>query len=369
MAAMGLSAVLAAPAQGARRIIPVTIEPPPGWKDVTPSPPRTGVFVVLKGPKTSSFVLTRSSRINLSNRTSVRTLLVDIMVGINKQTGLAFTIRSNLKTKTFSSGIKIHYIQADLDGRPRMVMGLMKVGGLTMLGTLTSAIPDTLFDSIFGSMRASPGFVSSDAWRALRRIGTSTDRQMAFNLPEGIGLEELTVKEKKRGFVASIKGLDSELMVVKTNQSTGQKSEEWDLIQQTVLGMEGVDPASLSDPGIIETAVGTTVLYASAKLPKEGGESRFIAGIMPWCYWGYTFLARGPSSEDLLRRTLASLKLGPAAVPKLLKATPRLSKPRKIRKSHFLKFAAGGVAVALIVLLILLLAPKESTVHTRRSED
>ena len=56
----------------------------------------------------------------------------------------------------------------------------------------------------------------------------------------------------------------------------------------------------------------------------------FLAGYLPWAYWGYSVLFKGAGAEAMTKEILTGAALGPGAVPKLVAATPRLPVERRL---------------------------------------
>ena len=57
---------------------------------------------------------------------------------------------------------------------------------------------------------------------------------------------------------------------------------------------------------------------------------------MPWCFWGYSILAKGARAQELLLEVFKCLSLGPAAVPKLVAKTPKVPLPARSRQGWIL---------------------------------
>lgn len=341
----------AAPAQFA-------VDAPPGWEDATASKTGQDLVAALKGPEASSFILARVASSNLDNRGAVRAFLVDVLTELNKKSGLGFTITGNVEEAGYENGAAIHYIRAEVQGKPRLILGVIEFNGAKFLGTLNSAVPDTLLPSIVGSMReigAAPAKV------VLSRQATSLDGQLAFSFSEGIASRPLSEREKKLGFILAVQGLGSELMVMKITDDTTPLQDQPKTVRATVSTVDGVDAASVTDPVLIETPAGPDLVYASGKLKDAAGSSQFAAGYMPWCYWGYSILAKGPRAVELLQRTFKIVDLGSGALPKLVKETPDIPMPRSfslkplrrlLRKKPGVAVGGGAVLAAFLVLLL-----------------
>ena len=69
----------------------------------------------------------------------------------------------------------------------------MELGGVCLLGTLASAVPETLLGPIVGGLKA--GGESSPA--AAGALAESLDGQLCFRLPAGVRLRVLTGRERR----------------------------------------------------------------------------------------------------------------------------------------------------------------------------
>lgn len=351
LACVCLLAVLPA-AGGQAPPFQVFIEPPPGWTDVTEGRRSPEVLAALKGPETSSFVLTRIAPMPLENRGVVRALLVDILAALNQKTGLNFTLASSLTTASYANGLTAHYILADHKGKPRLILALMEFGGATMLGTLISAVPDTLLPSILGSLKSG----SSPAGLSSSREATSLDGQLSFRLPNGLQGRLLTERERRMGFVLAVSGLGSELMVMKLVDAGTQVKDQPRIVKDTVMTVAGVVPDSLAPLNLYETPAGPDLISAWAKVRDASGGGQFLAGYMPWAYWGYSVLAKGPAAAELAQTAFAGLSLGPAALPKLVEKTPRVPLSPEMRlkrlKGRLSREAAWGLGAGMALLIL-----------------
>ncbi|MEK7331246.1 MAG: hypothetical protein AAB113_10645, partial [Candidatus Eisenbacteria bacterium] len=68
------------------------------------------------------------------------------------------------------------------------------------------------------------------------------------------------------------------------------------------------------------------------KIAESSGGGEFAAGYLPWCYWGYSLLAKGPEAARLLRESFAGLEAGASAMPKLVAQTPDVPVGRSLPK-------------------------------------
>ncbi|MBI3553275.1 MAG: hypothetical protein HY077_12340 [Elusimicrobia bacterium] len=331
---------------------PFTIDAPPGWEDVTASRSAPDLVAAFKGPESSSFVLARVAASPLDNRGAIRAFLLDILTELNKKSGLGFAIKGSVEEASYDNGATAHFVRAELQGKPRLIVAVIDLNGAKFLGTLNSAVPDTLLPSIIGSLKDGS---SASARPALVRQAQSLDGQLAFSLPEGVAARPLSEREKKLSFVLAVQGLGSELMVMKMVDDATPLKDQPQVVRGTVQTVEGVVAASISDPVLFETPPGPDLVYAWGRVKDPAGASQFAAGYLPWCYWGYSVLAKGPRAVDLVGETFKVLELGPGAQPKLVKETPEIPMPREFRLKRLgrRRLAAGAGAVILLALAAL----------------
>lgn len=326
----------------------VSLAPPPGWEDVTASRRDPKLLISLKGPETSSFVLTRLDPLPLDNRSVVRSLLLDVLREIEARTKLGLKPATNLVTVTFSNTLTAHYIRADIKDRPRLILAVTDMDGTYMMATLISSVPETMLPSLLGALKAQERVAAVPA--AAGSTETS-DGQLSFALPAGMASRALTGRERKMGFVAAFTGLGSELMLMKLMEEGTPLQEQPEIVRGTALSVEGAQPASLQDVSKTVTSAGTDLVFASVKLrDPAGGESQFAAAYMPWGYWGYSALAKGPGAVELLKTLFSRLSLGSSAVPKLVAATPKVPLPEARGRGLGLPLGAAGLVLLLLAV-------------------
>jgi hypothetical protein len=323
----------------------VSLSPPPGWEDVTASRREENLLVSLKGPQRSSFVLTRIGPLSMENRGALRAFLLNVLREIEARAKLGLRPASNLNTVTFANDLTVHYIRADIKNRPRLILAVAKEQGVFMLGTLISPAPQTLLASFMGSLKFGPS--GPQASPPAAAAAETLDGQLAFSLPAGVSARALSARERKMGVVAVFSGLGSELMLMKILEEGTPVSQQADIVRDTALSVEGAQPATLVPAARGATPAGPDLVFASVKL--RGGQS-FAAGYMPWGYWGYSALAKGPAAVELLTGVFGRLSLGSSAVPKLVAATPKLPLPE--RAGGRLRLLGAGAAVLLAVVLL-----------------
>ena len=304
---------------------PFTIEPPAGWSLVALPGDNPSLILSLKGPEKSSFVLARINPISLENRAAVRTVLSDVVSGISARTHLKFQAAANVETISYANGVTATCLRANLDGKPRMTLAVLELDGVYLLGTLVSAVPETLLPAILGSLKGTGAPVAGAS-----AVAESVDGQLRFNLPAGLRARALTARERKMQFVAAFEGPGAELLVLKSADDGTPVKDQPEVVKGTVLAAPGVEPKTLTPMRYLMTSAGPDFIYASARLADAAGEKVFLAGYMPWGYWGYSVLAKGAKVPELAAAMFSSLSLGPSAVPKLVAASPRLPVTRRV---------------------------------------
>ncbi|MBI5629605.1 MAG: hypothetical protein HY921_01840 [Elusimicrobia bacterium] len=329
---------------------PLSLEPPPGWQDVTAERGAAGVEAVLKGPQESSFVLARTEGVDWEDRGTVKAFLVDVLKGLNERSGGGFTLASSVLTATFDNGLTAYYIRAYQKGEPRLILALIRYRGLAFLGSLMSSVPDTMLGSILGSLQ---GGASARAEPAAGLV-QSLDGQFSFKLPPDFSSRELLEREKKMGFVLSLRAWGSELMIMRLMDEGTPLREQAAIVRATVLAAPGAVASSLSGPSLGATSAGPRMVYAWVRVrsAKEGPQEQFAAGYLPWGYWGYSLLAKGPRALDLLQESVKTVALGPSALPKIVADTPDVP----LKEESVLKGKVFGTAAVILVLAVLALA-------------
>ena len=299
-----------------------TIEPPPGWVQIDdPSAPPI-VLLRLNGPEGSSFVLSEAARLPLSNRAAVRSYLAQVLASLKTRTGAAFGSPGPLLTTRFDNGLTLQYVKVDLKGKPRLVLGAGEFGGRVVLATLVSAVPDTLLPAILGALRSSAPVAEANPL-------VSADGQLQWAPKSELYPRELTPEELKEGFVLALEGRGSELMILKVlEEDAGPSKDQPQIVRQTVLAFPGVDAKTVGRVERIQTPPGPDFIFASAAVHDPSGPERFLAGYMPWGYWGYSVLGKGSEPEALARDFVSALVLGPSAEARVVAASRPIPLPR-----------------------------------------
>lgn len=345
-----LAALLFLPAAALAQAV---AEPPPGWRDARMASDPPDILASLKGPQTSSFLLKRLPPLDLENRGVVRSLLLDVLASINRRTGLGLTVAGGVKATTFDNGLTAYYIRADLNGQPRLIIAVCEFGGTPMVAILMSSVPETMLPSLLGAVKPAAGVPGASASGAGGARAASLDGQLLFALPPGLVSRPLSEHEKKLGFVLAIRGLGSELMIMKVIDEDAAVAQQPELVKNTVLAAGGVDAKTLSALSLYATPAGPDLIFAWAGVRESAGETRFAAGYLPWCYWGYSILAKGPKAPELIAASFEALSLGPSALPRLVAKTPKIPGRRTLRIKKLAKPAAA-VAAALVLGLLAL---------------
>jgi hypothetical protein len=208
---------------------------------------------------------------------------------------------------------------------------------------LASAAPDAMMGPLFGALQIGvPG--------AVRESGAaqSSDGQLLIALGGGLRSRELTAPERKQGAVLAIQGAGSEVVFLKVENEDASPKDQAAIVRATAADAAKVPAKKVSPAGRAPTQAGPSAVYAWTKLD-GGSDLRFAAGFLPWQYWGYSVMARGPQADELLIGALAALKQGPSAVPGLVQASPVIEIPEETERGRLRQGAIG--AGALILLL------------------
>lgn len=309
----------------------LVVEPPPGWTDVTSSRRSRNVVASLKGPETSSFVLTRIPPVAVENRAVVRGLLLDVLAEMESRMKMGFKPASNLLTATFANNMTAHYFRAEGREKTKLILAVTQTQGDTLLLTLVSAVPDTILPSLMAGIKLGGAGVAA----------VSADGQLSFTR-SGLKARALTPRERKMNLVAALSHGDTELVVVRLPDDGTPIKDQPELVRQTVAA-GGVKPQTLGPNRRMETPAGPEGIYALAEL-KEGG--RLGSGYLPWAYWGYSIVVKGPKAEEAIEALLATLDPGPESDAKLLASTPRV--PAPVSRARLLFYGLGAAAVLVL---------------------
>lgn len=332
----------------------VTLEPPPGWSDVTAGKSHPDILVSLRGPQMSSFVLTKTESINISNRAQVRALLTDVLLRMNQKTGLDYVLRPNLLTATYKNDLTSHYFLGEAQGGaaekiPKIVIAVADYKGMMLVATLLSAAPEAFIPALLGAVQVAASAAGSPPPLAARQA-VSLDGQLVISLRDGMQPAELNARDKAKGFVLAVTGLGSEVRFLKVTESAASRQQEQQAVRQTLRSIQGIIPSSISEVESLASVEGPVMLHVSGTVTEPGGgTSRLVVGFLPWAYWGYSVFAKGPGAKALLSQAVADLHMGPSANPRLVAATPQLGHARSLRKTYTL------LAVAAVLLIAVLL--------------
>lgn len=282
---------------------------------------------------------------DMENRGAVRAFLLKVLKEIESRAKLGLRPATNLGTVTFANDLTAHYIRADIKENPRLILAVTRYQGVFMLGTLVCPAPQTLLASFMGAIKAG-SYERRESSPSAAAVET-LDGQLAFSLPAGVSARTLSAPERKRGFVAAFSGLGSELVLMKIVEDGTPLAQQADIVRDTALSMEGARPATLVPSARRETPAGPDLVFASVKL--QGGQA-FAAAYMPWGYWGYSALSKGPAAVKLLTSVFDRLSLGSSAIPKLVAATPKVPLPERDGRGPL--FLAAAAAALLLTLLL-----------------
>ena len=322
VAALFLIIMLAASAASVPSPPRVALDPPPGWTDATAKTKMKGLIMAYRGPESSSFVLVDMPPVPLDNPAAARSYLTHVLAGLKSGSKLDYRTAGKLETKAFRNGLTAQLLRAQLNGRPRLVLAAFNAGGRPVLATLSSSVPDAMLTPLLGSVR-----LTADG--AVKRSGRqlSQDGQLEIALGGGLSSRAPTPEEMRQGVVLAVQGSGAEVVVLKLAEEGITPKEQPAVVRATVADALKIPLESVSAPRSALTPAGPVAVYAWAKVPGSA-DLRLAAGFLPWGYWGYSLLARGPLADDLLVGALAALKQGPSAVPGLVAASPTVEIPR-----------------------------------------
>ena len=322
----------------------VTLDPPPGWSDITGKPAVKGVILALRGPEGSSFAVARMPASSAADAAATKAYLMTVLDNLRAGARLDYQSNGRVESKTFRNGVTAHFMRATVNDQPRLLVAVVDAGGPPMLATLSSAAGDAMMGPLFGGLRVGTS-------GAIKTAGTaqSTDGQMKIALGGGLRSRDLTGDERRQGAVLAIQGAGSEVLFLKVENEDAAPKDQAAIVRATAadaakVALEGVSPAKRA-----ETPAGPSAVYAWAKIA-DTPDLRFAAGFLPWQYWGYSVLARGPQADELLIGALAALKQGPSAVDGLVKASPKIELPDDAGKP---RLSNGAIAACAAVLLLI----------------
>lgn len=324
-----------------------TIDPPPGWNDITAKTPIRGVLLTLRGPETSSFVVAKMPASAAASAAALRAYLAHALDEIRGGSGVDYRSNGRVETKSFRNGVTAHFLRAEAPGRPVLLVAALDAGGAPLLATLSSAAPDAMMAPLFGAVRMAPAESG-----AVHEKGTavSLDGQFQVALGGGLRSRDLTQEEKTKGAVLAIQGSGSEVVFLKVEEEDASPKDQAAIVRATTADGAKVPLESVALARRAPTAAGPAAAYAWAKA-SDSPDIRFAAGFLPWAFWGYSVFGRGPQADELLVGTLAALKEGPRAVSKLVSASPRLEIPeRGLPRSVLVGVAAGAGGLSILLL-------------------
>jgi hypothetical protein len=320
---------------------PASLEPPPGWVDVTAATPVRGVLLALRGPESSSFAVARMPASALDSAAETKAYLERVLDGLRAGARLDYRSNGRIETKTFRNGVTARFLRATVAGQPRLLVAVIDAGGPPLLATLSSAAPDAMMGPLLGALRLGvPG--------TARVAGTaqSADGQLQLALGGGLRSREPNGDERRSGAVLVVQGADSEVVFLKVEEEDASPQDQASIVRATVADAAKVALDDVSPARRAATPAGPAAVYAWAKISGAQG-LRFAAGFLPWQYWGYSVLARGPQADELLVGALAALKQGPSAVAGLVEASPKIEIPDEPGRRR----APAAIAVAVLILL------------------
>lgn len=333
-----------------------TLEPPPGWTDVSAGGKVKNAVIALKGPETASFIVKRAPSAPLDNAAGVRGYLRDVLAGLRDGSKLDYRSTGRVETRSFRNGLTAQLLSATLGGEDRLVIALFAAGGAPHLAVLVSAAPEAMLPSLIGAIQTD----RIDGAIQARGVARSADGQLELDLGGGRRARAPLDTETAKGFVLIVQGAGSEILFQKISEAEATKpAEQAAIVRELASATAGVPSSQASPVREAPTAAGPVAVYSWA--PAASGE-KLAVGYLPWGYWGYQLFGRGPAADELMLNTLAALKAGPSSVPGLLASTPRIPM-RKEFASRKLVIGAGAGVFALLLLAAWSLRRKNGSVH------
>ncbi len=305
----------------ARALPPITVAVPPGWQQVQSA--TAPVVLALKGPAQSSFILAATpAAIDMTDIPGLGAFLADVLEAFNRKTMANFTSAGSVKEADFSNGLSARYLKATAPGQPPLILAALQIGNQNFVGTLISNIPDLMLPAIIGSLNVPQDSKSEDI--SGPDAGQSSDGQLAFTLKSGWQRTSDSQAQKSNPdtvFELSIENGQISLTKAKDAENV-PIAEEPDVVLQMARQIPEADTHSVSSARVLKTPAGPSLIYAAAR--EKGSANEFVVGYLPWGYWGYSVLARGPKAENTVRELFSSLTMGPSAIAGLVAATPAL---------------------------------------------
>ncbi|MFI5362459.1 MAG: hypothetical protein ACHQ49_10855 [Elusimicrobiota bacterium] len=320
----------------------VAIDPPPGWSDITAKTPIKGVLLALRGPESSSFAVALMPASAADGAAATKEYLGRVLEDLRAGAKLDYRSSGRVETKTFRNGVTARFVRASVGEQPRLLVAVVDAGGPPLLATLASAAPDAMMAPLFGGLRlAAPG--------AVRTAGTaqSSDDELQIALGGGLRSRALTADERRSGAVLAVQGAGSEVVFLKVEGEDASPKDQAAIVRATAADAAKAALKSVSPARRAATPAGPSAVYAWAKI-SGAPDLRFAAGFLPWQYWGYSVLARGPQADELLVGTLAALKQGPSAVASMVAASPRIEMPDDRGAGRATAAAAAAAALGLL---------------------
>ncbi len=325
--------------------VPATIEPPPGWTDITAKKDVRGVVLALSGPEASTFVVARMPESAASSAAALRAYLAHALDEIRLGARTDYRSNGRIETKSFRNGVTARFLRAEAAGRPTLLVAALDAGGAPVLATLSSAAPEAMMSPLFGALRMGPesGEVHDQG------IAVSLDGQFEIALGGGLRSRDLTPREKNKGVVLAMQGFGSEVLFLKVEAEDASPKGRADAVRAATANAATARLDSVSPARRAPTAAGPAAAYAWTKA-SDPDDARIATGFLPWAYWGYAVLGRGSQADELMAGVLAALREGPRAVSKLVAASPRLDIPeRGLPRSLLIAVASGAGALTLVL--------------------
>ena len=322
----------------------VAIDPPPGWSDITAQTHVKGLLLALRGPESSSFVVARIPASALDGAASTKRCLARALDGLRAGAHLDYRTSGRVDSKTFRNGVTAHFMSATVDERPRLLVAVLESGGPPLLGALSSAAPDAMMAPLFGALRLGAPGQALESGAAL-----SSDGQLTIALGGGLRSRALTPAERQQGAVLAVQDAGSEVVFLKVEGDDASPTGQAAIVRGAAAEAAKVALDRVSSARRAPTPAGPSAVYAWTRIDGSARE-RCAAGFLPWQYWGYSLLARGPQADELMIGVLAALKQGPSSVPGLVAASPAIEIPDEEDLNRFRRVLLGAATLVLAAI-------------------
>jgi hypothetical protein len=300
-------------------------------------------LIALSGPGAATFTLARAPTSAGESAGAARAYLERSFAQLRAGSRSDWRADGRVRTRAFPSGVTAAYLAASAAGPLRLVVALLDAGTAERYLAVIAAPEAQSLLPLFVDQLNLPGPA------ALKDAGTALSLDGQFSLEVGGGLSARPLKpaEKDAGAVLAVSGAASEVVFMKLSPEDSAPKDQAAIVRAACADAAKVSLTEVSRARRAPTAAGPGAAYAWAKVRGESGQ-RFAAAFLPWQYWGYSILARGPAADELLVGVLAALKQGPATSPTLVAASPQVELPSEFNFGLWATLAAAA-ALALLV--------------------